>query len=186
VKPMTKKLKLAIFDRDLKAREFKHFDVTDDGSKIRVRTGGKRNFNPTFDNDSFIEFPRRSLVPPFNITWDRVYFARNGAKACVRFRRKPNDLSIKIDGIADLQEVMKAAENGNLEAQHEVMEILNVLRTATADDFLIPDPEQVINAARSELIQNFGKEKEETSWQMWAILGLNLFIMLILLGVINV
>jgi hypothetical protein len=180
---MTKKVKLAIFDRDLKAREYKHFDVTDDGSKIRVRSGGKRNFNPTFDNDSFIEFPRPRYLGG---GWDRVYFARNGAKACVRFRRSPNDLSSKIDGIADLQEVMKAAENGNLEAQHEVMEILNVLRTATADDFLIPDPEQVRNAAQSDLISNFGKEKQETSWQMWAILGLNLFILLIVMGVINV
>jgi hypothetical protein len=83
---MTKKVNLAIFDKDLKARTVGKFEVTDDGSKIRVRAHGKRNFNPTFDNESFIEFPHRSLVPPFSIRWKKIYFVRNGANACVNFK----------------------------------------------------------------------------------------------------
>ena len=83
---MTKKVKLAIFDKDLKARTYENFPLSKDGSRISVRRGGKRNFNPTFDMDSYIEFPARSLVPPFRIKWNRVYFVRNGAKACVDFK----------------------------------------------------------------------------------------------------
>lgn len=83
---MTKKVNLAIFDRDLKAREFGKYPVTDDGTKIQVRKGGKRNFNPTFDNDSYIEFPYRSMLSFWKISWKRIYFAPNGAKACVNFR----------------------------------------------------------------------------------------------------
>lgn len=85
---MTKKVKLAVYDKDLKARIYKNFHVTDDGAKIQVRRGGKANFNPEFDNDSFIEFPKRSLLRPWRIGWNRVYFAPNGAKACVNFRTK--------------------------------------------------------------------------------------------------
>lgn len=83
---MTKKVKLAIFDKDLKARTYKNFPVTDDGAKIQVKRGGKANFNPEFDNESFIEFPKRSLRPPWRIHWNRVYFAPNGAKKCVNFQ----------------------------------------------------------------------------------------------------
>ena len=83
---MSKKVKLAIFDSDLKARTVKKYPVTDDGSKIRVVSGGENHFMPSFDNDSFIEFPRRSLLPPFGIKWDRVYFARKKAKKCVNFK----------------------------------------------------------------------------------------------------
>ena len=103
---MTKKVKLAVFDRDLKARQYKKFPVTDDGSKIRVRTGGKRNFNPTFDNDSFIDFPRPKWKGG---GWDRVYFARNSAKECVRFRRKEGDGDDFLD--PDPEQVKRAAEN---------------------------------------------------------------------------
>lgn len=102
VKRMTKKVKLAVFDKDLKARIYKKFSVTDDGAKIQVRRGGKANFNPTFDNDSYIEFPRRSLLKPWAIVWDRVYFAPNGAKKCVNFRT-----NAVLD--PDPTEVMKAA-----------------------------------------------------------------------------
>ena len=100
---MTKKVKLAIFDKDLKARTYENFPLSKDGSKISVRKGGKRNFNPTFDMDSYIEFPSRSLIPPFPVKWNRVYFVRNGAKACVNF---------KTEGVEgpDQELVMEAAE----------------------------------------------------------------------------
>ena len=79
---------MAVYDKDLKARTYRSFPVTDDGAKIQVRRGGKANFNPSFDNDSFIEFPKRSLFRPWKIVWNRVYFAPNGAKACVNFQTK--------------------------------------------------------------------------------------------------
>ncbi len=100
---MTKKVKLAIFDKDLKARTYENFPLSKDGTRISVRRGGKRNFNPTFDMDSYIEFPERSLVPPFPIKWKRVYFVRNGAKACVNFQTE------KVEG-PDADLVMEAAE----------------------------------------------------------------------------
>lgn len=100
---MTKKVKLAIFDKDLKARTYTSFPISKDGSRISVRRGGKRNFNPTFDMDSYIEFPARSMLPPFPIKWNRVYFVRNGAKACVNFKTE------KISE-PDPELVMEAAE----------------------------------------------------------------------------
>ena len=47
----------------------------------------------------------------------------------------------------------------------------------------LPDPQQVIDAANSELIKNFGKETKDTPWVLWAILGINLFILLSYMGV---
>ena len=185
MKPMTKKVKLAVFDRDLKARQYGNFEVTDDGSKIRVRTGGKRNFNPTFDNDSFVEFPRRSFLPPFKTTWDRVYFARNGAKACVRFRQMPNDLKDKIKSLADLEELIQAAKNGNPEAQYQLNQVVKVLETAGTDDFLKPDPELVLEMARNEIARGIGAEETKpTPIILYAILGVVVLILLKVLGVI--
>ena len=83
---MTKKVKLAILDRDLKARTYKQFSLNDDGTKIQVKSGGKAHFNPAIDNDSFVELPRRKLLMPWVIEWQRVYFAKNGATKCVNFR----------------------------------------------------------------------------------------------------
>ena len=106
---MTKKVILAIFDKDLKARTYGSFPISKDGSKILVRLGGKRNFNPTFDNDSFIEFPYRSLLSPWKTSFRRVYFVRNGAKACVDFQTET-----VLDPDPEL--VIKAAENAILES----------------------------------------------------------------------
>ena len=104
---MSKKVILAVFDKDLKARKYGSFPISKDGSKILVRTGGKRNFNPTFDNDSFIEFPYRSLLSPWKVSYRRVYFVRNGAKACVNFQTET-----VLDPDPEL--VIKAAENAIL------------------------------------------------------------------------
>lgn len=77
---MTKKVKLAIFDKDLKARTVGMFPVSDDGKKIKVKSGGKGHYHPEFDNESFIEFPKRFGG------WDRIYFVRRAAKKCVNFK----------------------------------------------------------------------------------------------------
>ena len=83
---MSKKVKLAVYDKDLKARIYKKFPVSDDGTKILVKWAGTENFNPEFDNDSFIEFPKRSLFKPWTLNWQRVYFAPKLAKKCVNFK----------------------------------------------------------------------------------------------------
>lgn len=85
---MTKKVRVAVFDKDLKCRLFKLRPLTKDGGKIMIadrHKGGRGIVNPTFDNKSYLELPYRSLIPPFPIKWQRIYFARNGAKACVNF-----------------------------------------------------------------------------------------------------
>jgi len=54
---MSKKVKLAIVDKDLKARTVKKYPVSDSGEQIRIVSGGEGHFMPYFDNESFIEFP---------------------------------------------------------------------------------------------------------------------------------
>lgn len=80
---MTKKVKLAIFDKDLKARTVKEYPISDNGEQIKVVSGGEGHFMPKFDNDSFIELPR----PWYRGGgWEKIYFARKLAKKCVNFK----------------------------------------------------------------------------------------------------
>lgn len=83
---MPEKVKLAILDKDLKARTFKKFSLTSDGAKIDVVSAGKGYFMPKFDNDSFIEFPYRNPLTPWKHSWARVYVAVRGSDACINFR----------------------------------------------------------------------------------------------------
>ena len=83
---MTKKVKLAIIDKDLKARTFKMYPLTEDGTKIKVTEAGKGYFMPEIDTDSYIELPSRSLIPPFKLKWNRIYFAIKGTKKCIDFK----------------------------------------------------------------------------------------------------
>lgn len=82
---MTKKVKLAIIDKDLKARIFKKFPLTEDGAKIKVIESGKNRFTPEIDTGSYIELPSRSLFPPWQIKWKRIYFVSKGARKCIDF-----------------------------------------------------------------------------------------------------
>jgi len=80
---VTKKVTLAIVDKDLKARTVKQYPVSDSGEQIKVMSGGEAHFMPYFDNDSFIEFPRpRWMGGGFK----KVYFAKKGAKKCINFK----------------------------------------------------------------------------------------------------
>lgn len=83
---MKSKVRLAIFDKDLKARTYKKFPVSDDGDQIQVKSGGSGHWMPEFDNNSFIELPYRSIFSPWRRSWRRIYFVRKGAKACVDFK----------------------------------------------------------------------------------------------------
>ena len=123
---MTKKVKLAIFDQDLKIRQFGDFPLTKDGSKINVRSGGKLHFNPSFSNTSYLEFPYRSIFSLFRIRYRRVYVVRNNAGACVNFNT----------------EVVPA-----------------------------PDPEEVMKAASAKILENMGRETQETPFILYLILA---------------
>ena len=86
VEVMTKMIKLAIFDKDFKARTVAKYPVSDTGEQIKVKSGGEGHFMPSFDNDSYIEFPKRDLSSFWRVSWDRVYFVSKGSKACVNFK----------------------------------------------------------------------------------------------------
>ena len=83
---MTKKVKLAIIDKDLRARIFKEFPLSEDGAKIKVKSGGEGHYMPAIETDSYIELPSRSLVPPFRTKWNRFYFVMKGASECINFK----------------------------------------------------------------------------------------------------
>lgn len=78
---MTKKVKLAIIDNDGRARTVKKYPISEDGTKIRVVSGGEGHFMPSFDNNSFVEFPKKFLM--FNLGWNRVYMVKKRASACI-------------------------------------------------------------------------------------------------------
>ena len=84
---MSKKVNLIIYDKDLKARTTKKFPISADGSKIEVKIGDAE-FSPTFDNESFIDIRKRSLLMPWRTYWERFYFVPNYGSACVNFQTK--------------------------------------------------------------------------------------------------
>jgi len=83
---MSKKVRLAIIDKDLRARIFKKFPLTDDGAKIKVVESGKGMYKPELETDSYIELPSRSIFPPWRIKWSRIYFVNKGASKCINFK----------------------------------------------------------------------------------------------------
>lgn len=84
---LSKQVELAIFDNDLKARTVKKYDLSEDGTKIRVKSGGEAHWMPTFDNDSFLELPKRKKYFLFgSMTWRRLYFVKRNAAKCVDFK----------------------------------------------------------------------------------------------------
>ena len=79
---MKRKVKIAIFDVDLKA-SVKKYPVSDSGDRIKVVKGGESHFMPKFNHTSFIEFPRPWWKGG---GYERIYFARKGAGECVDFQ----------------------------------------------------------------------------------------------------
>lgn len=89
---MTRKVTLAIFDNDLRVK-LKKYELSEDGTKIKVKSGGEAHWMPSFDNDSFIEFPYRSLLSPWKTSWRRVYFVKKRGAKCVNFKADPTTVS---------------------------------------------------------------------------------------------
>lgn len=79
-----RKVMLAIFDNDLRAK-VKKYPVSDDGTKIRVVSGGENHHMPVFDNDSFIEFPYRPFPALWKTSYRRIYFVKGKGKKCIDF-----------------------------------------------------------------------------------------------------
>ena len=94
----TKKVKTAVFGRNLVA-DVRQYEVSSKDSKIKIRKGGKRNFNPSFTETSHL------MMPKGFGRREPVYFVRNGATACIDF--KTEDPEIKG---ADQSQVIEAAE----------------------------------------------------------------------------
>ncbi|GAG99416.1 unnamed protein product, partial [marine sediment metagenome] len=81
----TKKVKVVVFGRDL-VGHVKKYEISSKESKIKIRTGGKRNFNPSFNETSHLMLPKgfRRKEP--------VYFVRNGADACIDFKTEQPEI----------------------------------------------------------------------------------------------
>ena len=82
---MARKVTLAIFDNDLKTT-IKKYPLSKDGTKIIVTSGGEGNWAPSFDNDSFIEFPKPWYKGG---GWQRIYFVKKKGDKCVNFKSDP-------------------------------------------------------------------------------------------------
>ena len=81
---MTKKVKLAIIDSDNIARTVGLYPISDDGTQIRVVSGGEGHWMPKFDNDSYIELPKKFLR--IQTGWTRLYIVKQKASACINFK----------------------------------------------------------------------------------------------------
>jgi len=77
------KLKVLIFDGDQKVRKVERYPVSASGSKIAIKNaGGAGHFMPDFTKDTFLEIP----VGFWKFKhYERWYFVRKGASACVDF-----------------------------------------------------------------------------------------------------
>lgn len=82
---MARKVKVAIFDNDLKS-EVGKYALSKDGTKIIIKSGGEANWAPSFDNDSFIEFPKPRWKGG---GYERIYFVKKKGSKCVNFKSDP-------------------------------------------------------------------------------------------------
>lgn len=83
---MTETIKLFIIDKDLRVREHGNFEVGD-GDKIRYKSGGTENWNPTLTETSFIEkkgWKKYLLVGARN--WNREYYVMRKGASCIDFK----------------------------------------------------------------------------------------------------
>ncbi len=81
------KVEVAIFDNDLRCRTIQKYEISNDGEQIRIKSGGEGHFMPKFDNDSFIEMPRRKRYFLFGeMLYRRLYFVKKKGNKCVNFQ----------------------------------------------------------------------------------------------------
>lgn len=176
-----KKIKTLVLDRDLSSKKPEKYPVSKDGSRIVIKSSGKARYAPLFDNDCVIEVPKRFGSP------EKMLVVKNHSKSCVKFRKRPTELSNKIQTVENLQEVLDGAnaDPPSLEATHLLNEVLAVIEASGDDDYLTPDPEVVDDAASSDMIKNFGRQdKPPMTWLDWVQLFMLFIILLNVLGVL--
>lgn len=96
------KVKVAIYDADLRVKIIKHYPLSSGGTKIKIKSGGDGHFMPTIGTGDYLEWPKRSLIPPFRRTWERVYIVKNNGAKPVNFETE------EVFGI-DTQDIIDAA-----------------------------------------------------------------------------
>ena len=80
------KVNVLIFDNDLRARKLKKYEISNDGTQIRIVSGGEGHFMPTFDSNSFLDLPSwKKYLIYGERTYKRVYFVKNKGEKCVNF-----------------------------------------------------------------------------------------------------
>ena len=83
---MTEKIKLFIIDKDLRIRSSGSHEVGD-GDKIRIKSGGTENWNPTLTETTFIEKKGWKKYLLFgNRNWKREYYVIRKGKKCIDFK----------------------------------------------------------------------------------------------------
>lgn len=91
---MVRKLETAVFDNDLRCHVGK-YEISEDGTQIRIKSGGDSHFMPTFNNDTFLELPKRKKYLLFGEQlYRRLYIVKKKASACVDFRVEPPEIPL--------------------------------------------------------------------------------------------
>ena len=105
---MARKITVAIFDNDLIC-SIKKYEIAEGGTKIRIISGGEGHFMPTFDNNSYLDFPTRKKYLLFGErVYKRFYIVKKKASACVNFKTG------EVHG-PDLEQLKKALAASNLD-----------------------------------------------------------------------
>jgi len=124
----TRKVKVAIFDNDLKS-EVGKYAISKSGTQIIIKSGGEANWAPSFDNDSFIEFPKRKWEF-WKPEWSRIYFVKKKGSKCVNFKSDPPTITGPSE--EQLKEAMGAVAFGNLGKEDKESKLINYLTLAIA------------------------------------------------------
>ena len=139
---MTEKISLFIIDKDLRIREHGDYEVGD-GDKIRIKSGGTENWNPTLGETTFIEkksWKKYLIFGPR--VWKREYYVLRKGASCIDFQT-------------------------------------NTVPT--------PDSDALKRANLNLLARDIGSDaKKGTPWYIWAVLGLNVMMLWLLLNVSGV
>jgi len=107
---MTRKVRVALFDKDLKV-EIKKYPLTSDGTRIEIKQGGKAHSKPIIGNTHYLDMPAKKKYLLFGERlYNRTYFVMKWAKECVDFNTG------KVLG-QDIDEIMRAAGNKVLETK---------------------------------------------------------------------
>lgn len=82
---MAKKVTLGFFGDDLRLEPLKNYEISENGKKIKVHTGGKNHWHVGFGTTSFLEFPVRYPWSFWKTSYKRIYLAHKDAKNCIDF-----------------------------------------------------------------------------------------------------